>query len=220
MTRKETLALYRPIRAKIQRHLQAAPKFAERAAWLHAADTLGIVEDGKVVADESAIDMLADAVLFEVSPAGNRVIDHYVTGLVDHHERAFAKRIAKGIFSIWRILEPHPQGGFWVEDALGFHKRRHLMDVALEKSASAEMLLAMRLLDAGPFFAGFGIVIQVSELATAMLRGICRTRRPPDLNVAVYGHAIHGMSIEETLMRNLIPESIGGRLSVLREQYF
>ena len=160
--------------------------------------------------------MLTDAVLFEASPAGNRVIDHYVTGLVDRRERAFAKRIAKGIFSIWRILEPHPQGGLWVEDALGFRKRRHLMDEALEKSASAEMLLAMRLLDAGPFFAGFGIVIQVSELATVMLRSICCTKRPPNLNVVVYGHAIHGMTIEETLLRNLIPELIGHQLSALR----
>jgi hypothetical protein len=219
MTRKQSLTLYHPIRTDIQRHLLAAPKFAARAAWLHAADILGIVEDDKVVADDSAIDMLTDTVLFEVSPTGDRVIDHYVTGL-DRHERAFAKRIAKGIFSIWRILEPHPLGGLWVEDALGFRKRRHLMDEALEKSASAEMLLAMRLLDAGPFFAGFGIVVQVSELATAMLRGICRTRRPPDLNVLIYGHAIHEMSIEETLLRSLIPESIGGRLSAPREQYF
>ena len=52
------------------------------------------------------------------------------------------------------------------------------MDEALEKSASAEMLLAMRLLDAGPFFAGFGIVIQVSELATAMLRSILLHKAP------------------------------------------
>ena len=69
MTRNGTLALYCPIRAEIRRHLKAAPKFAERAAWLHAADALDILENGKIVADDSAIDMLTDTVLFEVRPA-------------------------------------------------------------------------------------------------------------------------------------------------------
>jgi len=205
MTRIETLTLYRSIRAEIQRHLEAAPKLAKRADWLRVAETLDIVEDGALIADNSAIEMLTDAVLFGVSPRRDRIIDRYVARLADRRERAFAKRIAKGVFSIWRIIEPHPQGGVWVDDALGSRKRKHLMDEALEKTASAEMLVAMRLLDAGPFFAGFGIVIPMTGLAISMLRGICHAGRPSDLNIVVYGHAIHGMSIEETLLQDFIP---------------
>jgi hypothetical protein len=203
--RSETLALYRPLRAEIQRHLRIAPEHAERADWMAVAEILDIVQDGEVVADSSTLEMLTDAVLFALRASGDRVIDRYVAGLVDRRERAFARRIAKGTFSIWRIVGAHPQGGVWVDDALGTRKHKHLMDEALEKSASAGTLVAMRVFDAGPFLAGFGIVIPVTGVAVTMLRGVCRAGRPPDLDIIIYGHAIHGLSIEETLVQGLSP---------------
>jgi hypothetical protein len=138
------------------------------------AEILDIVQDGEVVADDPTLEMLTDAVLFALRASEDRVIDRYVAGLIDRRERAFARRIAKGTFSIWRIVGSHPQGGVWVDDALGTRKHKHLMDEALEKSASAGTLVAMRVFDAGPFLAGFGIVIPVSGLAVTMLRGVCR----------------------------------------------
>ena len=153
--RSETLALYRPLRADIQRHLRIAPEHAERADWMAVAEILDIVQDGEVVADGSTVEMLTDAVLFALRASGDRVIDRYVAGLVDRRERAFARRIAKGTFSIWRVVGSHPQGGVWVDDALGTRKHKHLMDEALEKSASAGTFVAMRVFDAGPFLAGF-----------------------------------------------------------------
>lgn len=209
MMRSEALALYRPLRAEIQRHLRIAPEHAERPDWMAVAEILDIMQDGGVVADGSTLEMLTDAVLFALRESGDRVIDRYVAGLVDRRERAFVRRMAKATFSVWRIVGSHPQGGVWVDDALGFRKRKHLMDEALEKSASAGTLVAMRVFDAGPFLAGFGIVIPVSGLATTLLRAICRAGRPLDLDIVIYGHAIHGLSIEETLLRGLGPDRSG-----------
>ncbi len=212
MTRNKMLSLYHPIRAEIRRHLSAAPQLAEREDWLRLAEDIGLVEGDKIVADDDAFEMLTDAVLFTPHLSQSRIIDCYAARLTDRRERAFARRLAKGVFSVWRILGRHPHGGVMVDDMLGQRKRKHLMDEGLEKSAREETLVAMRLFDAGPFLAGFGIVIPISGLDTSILREICRGGRPPDLHIVLYGHAIHGMSFAETLFQDVMLDGPLGRL--------
>lgn len=54
MTRDQILAVYRPIRSEIRRHLTAAPKFAEQADWLRIAETLDIVAGSSVLIEGGA----------------------------------------------------------------------------------------------------------------------------------------------------------------------
>jgi hypothetical protein len=207
MSRKEILAVYRPIRKEIRRHLSAAPKFIKSEDLQRAAETLGILEDHAIVADGDTLDMLTDVALFTADSSGERIIDRYAAALTDRRERAFARRLAKGVFSIWRVIGRHPYGGLVVEDALVSRKPRHLMDEGLEKSAPPGTLVAMRLFDAGHFLAGFGIVVPVGELATTILRQLSRARRRTDLDSIFYVHAIHGMRIEESLLEGLLGEA-------------
>jgi hypothetical protein len=118
MTRKETLALYRPIRAEIRRHLAAAQKLATREETLTHAEALSILHDGDIVADDAALDMLADTVVFMPNAADGRVIDRYVAELTDQRERGFARRISKAMFSVWEVIGRHPLGGVVVDDAI------------------------------------------------------------------------------------------------------
>src|SRR5260221_4576884 len=182
MSRKEIVATYRPIRKEIRRHLSAAPKLIESEDLRRAAETLGLLEGHVIVADGGALDMLTDVALFTADSSGERIIDRYATALTDHRERAFARRLARGVFSIWRINGRHPYGGLVVEDALASRKPKHLMDEALEKTAPPGTLAAMRLFDAGDFLAGFGIVVPVGGLATTILRQLSRARRLTDLD--------------------------------------
>lgn len=207
MPRKEILATYRPIRKEIRRHLSAAPKLAKSEDVQRAAETLGLIEDHVIVADGDALDMLMDVVLFTADSSGERIIDRYAARLTDRRERAFARRLARGVFSIWRVSGRHPYGGLVVEDALVSRKPKHLMDEGLEKSAPPGTLAAMRLFDAGPFLAGFGIVVPVGGLAMTILRQLSRARRLTDLDSILYIHAIHGMRIEESLLEGLLGET-------------
>ena len=207
MSRKEILATYRPIRKEIQKHLRAAPKLAQREAWLGAAESLGLVEDHAIVADSDALDMLTDVVLFTADSSGERIIDRYAAALTNRRERAFARRLARGVFSIWRVIGRHPYGGLIVEDALASRNPKRLMDEALEKFASPGALVAMRLFDAGDFLAGFGIVIPVGGLATTILRQLPRARHLTGLDSFFYVHAIHGIRIEESLLEGLLGDA-------------
>jgi hypothetical protein len=207
MSRKEILAVYRPIRKEIRRHLSAASKLINSEDLRRAAETLGLLEDHAIVADGDALDMLTDVALFTADSSGERIIHRYAAALTDRHERAFARRLARGVFSIWHVIGRHPYGGLVVEDALVSCKPKHLMDEALEKSAPPGTLVAMRLCDTGHFLAGFGIVVPVGGLATTILRQLSRTRRLTGLDSIIYVHAIHGMQIEESLLEGLLGEA-------------
>ena len=62
-------------------------------------------------------------------------------------------------FSIFRVAGRHEAAGLWLEDMLAGDRRLWLVDEALEVSASEGAVLGMRLFDAGPFHAGFGIIV-------------------------------------------------------------
>jgi hypothetical protein len=54
----------------------------------------------------------------------------------------------------------HGAAGLWLEDMLAGDRRLWLVDEALEASAPEGAIAGMRLFDAGPFHAGFGIIVE------------------------------------------------------------
>src|SRR3954451_12901030 len=165
MTRDESLAQYRPIRAAIKRVLAQAPKVCTAADWQRAARALGFeVADSIEVGSEREIEMLADVALFEPNQRGNRAYDRFLKTQADQLEpedRDVAQRMANAFFSIFEVSGRHDTAGVWVKDLLIDSDPIWLMDESMEASAPDGIMVGMRLFDAGSFYAGFGIVVPV-----------------------------------------------------------
>jgi hypothetical protein len=198
MTRGEALSLYRPIRAGIQRVLKVAVSACSRADWMRAAKHLGVwSEDRIVVDDERAIEMVSDIALFEPNQRKRRAYDRFLNDQAQRLDPAdvdLASRMAGAFFSIFRVVGQHPTAGIWVDDILDDNRRIWLVDEGLERSASAGLVLAMRLFDPGPFHAGFGIVVPADEESTYFFAE-AKARGNPlpvrnSLAATLYGEAI------------------------------
>ncbi|HEX8666474.1 MAG TPA: hypothetical protein VF744_20845 [Beijerinckiaceae bacterium] len=198
MTRDEALALYRPVRAGIQRVLKVAPDVCSRAEWARAGKQLGIWSSGGLaIDDDRAVDMLTDIVLFEQDPKGRRAYDRFLerqAGKLAPADRELATRMAGAFFSVFRLAGRHEAAGVRVEDVMNANRPIWLLDESLEKSAPAGLTFGMRLFDAGPFHAGFGIVVPLkAEVAgffaeAAGLGAPLRFRH--SLAAMLYGEAI------------------------------
>lgn len=66
-------------------------------------------------------------------------------------------------FSLFRLAGRHEAAGIWLEDLLDEDQRVWMVDEGLEASAFDGAVLGMRLFDAGPFHAGFGLVTAPDE---------------------------------------------------------
>jgi hypothetical protein len=166
MTRDEVLAQYRPIRAGIQRVLKLAPTALRPADLQRAVKQVVPWAEAKEDLPDAAADMLVDVALFEPNQRGRRVYDRFLTGKsgqLDAADRALAERMAAAWFSIFRLTGRHEGAGLWAEDMLDEDRRLWLMDEGLEISAPEGLILGTRLFDAGPFHAGFGILVQPDE---------------------------------------------------------
>jgi hypothetical protein len=169
-SREEVLAHYRPIRAGIRRVLSAAMRTPARADLMRAAKQLGLWVDGGVLDDKDdpeRWEMLADIALFEPNQRGRRVFDTFLTGAGKRllaPDRALAEQMAAAWFSLFRYAGRHPAGGVWLQDLLADSRRLWLMDESMEAADPPEgLVIGMRLFDAGPFHAGFGIITQPDE---------------------------------------------------------
>ena len=161
MTRSKVLALYRPIRAGIQRVLRVAPKACGKPDWHRGLRHVALGFDPTAL-PEAAMEMVTDVALFEPNQRGRRVYDSFLAGPADRldpPDRALAERLAGAWFSIFRVAGRHAVGGLWLEDLLDADRRLWLVDVGLEDSAWDGLVLGMRVFDAGPFHAGLGIVV-------------------------------------------------------------
>jgi hypothetical protein len=182
MTRDEALNLYRPVRAGIQRVLKVAPSACNQSDWMRAAKHLGVWSgDGISVDDEAVIEMATDIALFEPNQRKKRAYDRFLDGpaqSLDPADLDLARRIGTAFFSIFQLVGRHPGAGVWVEDILDRNRRIWILDEGLEASAPGDFLFSMRIFDAGPFHAGFGIVVPVDE-ETAHFCAQARARGGP-----------------------------------------
>lgn len=173
MTRDEALALYRPMRASIRRVLGDAVRACSRADMMRAAKQLGCWADGSIAVPEGeeAIEMISDVALFEPNQRGRRAYDRFLSGpaqQLDAPDLALAQRMAGAAFSIFRCAGRHEAAGVWLEDLLDGDRRLWMMDEALEASAPEGATFGIRLFDAGPFHAGFGVVAHPDEETVEM----------------------------------------------------
>ena len=106
-------------------------------------------------------------------------------------------------FSIFRVAAHHEAAGLWFEDLLDGNRRLWLVDKALEASAKDGVVLAMRLFDAGPFHAGFGVMV-VPDEETIHFAVDARTRGNPlpfrhSLAATLYGDELRAEQPLESL---------------------
>ncbi len=170
MTRDEALALYRPIRASIRRVLGDAVGACSRADIMRAAKQLGCWDDGAITVPEGGEDktfeMISDVALFEPNQRGRRAYDRFLSGPAQQlgaPDLALAERMARAWFSIFRSAGRHGAAGVWLEDLLDGNRRFWMMDEGLEASAPEGATFGVRLFDAGPFHAGFGVIAHPDE---------------------------------------------------------
>ncbi len=165
MTRAEVLAQYHPIRAGIRRVLRAATKACGRADLNRAVKQVAPWAEAAELEDENTAEMLADVALFEPNQRGRRAFDRFLAEKGERltADRALAEGMARAWFSIFRVAGRHEVAGLWLEDMLAGNRRLWLMDEALEASAPEGTIAGMRLFDAGPFHAGFGIIVEPDD---------------------------------------------------------
>jgi hypothetical protein len=162
MTRAEVLAQYHPIRASIRRVLREATKGCSRADLNRAVKQVAPWAEPAELEEADTAEMLVDVALFEPNQRGRRTFDRFLADRgerLDAADRALAERMAGARFSIFRVAGRHEAAGLWLEDMLADNRRLWLVDEALEVSAPEGAVLGMRLFDAGPFHAGFGIIV-------------------------------------------------------------
>ncbi|MGU3469134.1 hypothetical protein ACLBXO_30245 [Methylobacterium sp. C33D] len=199
-SREEILACYRPIRASIQAVLAEAVKQCKKPDLDRAAKHLDLI-DPEQLDDDSTFAMLCDVALFEPNQRGRRVIDSFLDkrlGALLLADRHVARKLAAAFFSIFRVADWHEAGGVWLDDLLKPGRRLWLMDEGLEASASEGLVIAMRVFDAGPFYAGFGIIVQPdAEAVTLCIKAVSHGQPLPvrhSLAAALYGDAIAEVS--------------------------
>lgn len=204
-TRDELLDTYRAIRVAIQRVLKEAPSACSRADWIRSAKWLGLEMHGEIIAEgDEEIAMLTDVALFEPNTRGKRAFDRFLAGMLPTlapEDREIARRMAGAFISIFRYARRHEVAGIWLEDLLDNERQIWLVDEALEASAPEGLTFVIRLFDADPFHAGFGIIVPLDAESVEKCVEIKRaTGKPPfDKRFVplIYGQAIHGPALVE-----------------------
>lgn len=203
LAREAALALYRPIRAALRQHMADATRCIGRTDVVHAAKALGLWHRGTLVADEGEFEMLQDVAMFAATRRGVRPIDRYRRAMDAQapDDVACIDRVSRAVFSVFRIARRHPSAGLYLKDLLVGGEPFWLMDEALESSAPIGGELAMRVFDAGPFYAGFGVCVPISaDLGKILCSIVDGAGHPLGLDVMLYVHAIYDIPLELALL--------------------
>ena len=140
---------------------------------MRAAKQLGIWNDRRIVVPKGseAMEMVGDVALFETNQHKRRAYDRFLAEdakTLDPPDKALAGLMGRARFSIFRYAGRHEAAGCWLEDLLDDDRRVWLLDESMA-SATEGVVFGMRLIDAGPYHAGFGIIVQPDETTI----GIC-----------------------------------------------
>ncbi len=173
---------------------------------MRAAKQLGLWAEGEISLiedDDAAAEMLADIALFEPNQRGRRAFDRFLARPVQQlsaPDIALAQRMAGAAFSLFRFAERHEVAGVWLEDLLDGNRRLWLMDEGFEASAPDGLVFGMRLFDAGPFHAGFGIIAPADEETVEFsVDGKARGSRLP------FRHSLAATLYSDSLLDDLLP---------------
>ncbi|KQU25492.1 hypothetical protein ASG63_20495 [Methylobacterium sp. Leaf94] len=208
-SREAVLAQYYPIRASIRCVLRQAVSCCRKPDFDRAAKHLDLW-DQKQRDDRTVFDMLCDIALMERNQRGKRVYDWFLQdGAVhlDLGDHEIARRMAAASFSIFQVTGWHDAAGVWLDDLLVAERRLWLVDEGLEASAPEGLAIAMRVFDAGPFHAGFGIVVMPDPELIEFCAGAASRGQPlpvrRSLAAAFYGEAIARAALND-------PDDIAG----------
>lgn len=166
MTCAEVLAQYDPIRTGIRRVLREAGDACNPTELKRAVRQVASWAEPHQLNKADAIEMLLDIALFEPNQRSRRGFDRFLDQRVARlgtADRLLAEQMAAAWFSIFRIAGRHEVAGLWLEDMVDETAPLWLVDNALETSASEGLVFGIRLFDAGPFHAGFGIVVHTDD---------------------------------------------------------
>lgn len=222
MTRAEVTTRYRPIRAAIQRLLREASAACGRADFHRAARQIAPWAEADQLQEAGTVEMLADIALFEPNQRGRRAFDRFLTDRAERlgaADRALAERLAGAWFSLFRVAGRHATAGLWLDDLLKEGQRLWLVDEAFERTAPEGAVFGMRLFDAGPFHAGFGIIVAPDgDTLDVCLAARERGARPPfrhSLAATLYGDQLRAeappgpadLALLQTLFELLTPDA-------------
>ena len=188
--------IYKPYRTAIQAVLKRSLASCGESDRKRAADRMGRLIRGKPDLDDDPMSrgMLFDLSLFEQNDRGVRAFDRFLSGAARHLpdlEQDMARRIGAAFYSIFRIIEPHAEGGIWVQDILDRDRRIWLIDQVATSNKAIGQEFATRIFDVGPFHATVGPIIPPNENLVEVCRkaiaGLGRLPFKRSLAATVYG---------------------------------
>src|SRR4051794_38407262 len=187
MSREEVPARYRHLRAIGTRHHTEALRFLSRPALLEQARQLGLTAGGMLVAESmDEFTLVVDLAIHATRPGRSRAIDRYAGAAQlqpGSDEALVLEAMRRARFSLWRVERRHEVVGLVVQDLLR-EGEAWLVDEAMERSAPAGMVAAMRLCTPETFAMTCGVIVPVDRelleevIATVRLAGPGRRRSP------------------------------------------
>jgi hypothetical protein len=188
-----------------------------RLAW-EVLDLGGLDED-----DTAAIEMLSDTALFSRRDPlrARRAIDRIAGKLPvkrDPLKSAIAARLPAAIFSIFRVIGLHKDGGVHALDLLDRQRPIHIMDHALAQQVQVigEVLIAGRFVDLGPWYVGFGIVVPLRKSESlAIMLALSASDGGPD-EIEEKRHDLHELIYQSHLMgEDLVMRAVEPMISAI-----
>lgn len=133
-----------------------------RSLFVQTAGDLGLWKRGTLVADQGDTEILAERLIYDKRWQGKNALAHFEEGAerqdLTRDEEAYFQAMRSARFSLFRVREANPAVGFvFLEDCFGGPLSKALIDFGLSETAFPRSLLAMRLLDVGPFYMTSGV---------------------------------------------------------------
>ncbi len=158
--------------------------------------------------DEQTVTLLIDVALFSASAEGTRAIDRLAaeTTEADPVDAAIAGRLPHAFFSVFEVLDGHPEGGVRARDLVAGGPEVHIMDEGLAANVAPGALFAGRFVAIGPWHVGFGVVSSLarSEVVALMLAADHPATGRTRLHEIVYRADIHGDNLAMHAVEPLI----------------
>jgi len=166
MTRSESIARYRRLRAVSKRHLGAALKFVARPTMMEYARKLGVVFDNTLVLDRmDDFAYVCDFALYTAKEGRSRAIDRYARSIhpAPNSDEALMLRAAQAArFVVCLVEGPHATAGLNILDVTRQQTVR-LMDEGFEATMPVGALFASRLQPVDDFVMTTGAAVPLDR---------------------------------------------------------
>jgi hypothetical protein len=165
MSRERIIARYREVRAITKQHHHGAYAFMSVSYMQDCARRLGLLVDGKIVADEQELEIICDLALHTAPPGRSTALDRYANRMsfeTRSDEAIVLAAMRRSKVAIWLLESRHPIAGVVIRNPLT-HQVLRLMDLGMESSFVQPGSLAMRLRIFDEFAMTSGVSVPVGE---------------------------------------------------------